>query len=315
MGLMLRQPFGSTRHCKTFLSLLVTYSTITKGFCASGNLDRALGLQKEMRADGKFMPDEMMYNSLLDGCAKEQRLSDALFLLEEMRKDHVRPSNYTLSMLVKLMGRCKKLGQAFSVFDQLTAEFGFRPNIQVYTCLMQACFQNRQPAKAVSLLDRIVEDGLCPDEKTYVALVRGHLHMGLLDKAVELVQRACQGASPAGVDSQCFEDVVAKLGTRSELVKSLRKQVEEVWQHRRVRGRHAALPSLRYKTETTVRGGKGNGTALCSSRDRGDWHVRSAAMAPRLTLAKQCKRTASSESRTSASTMDAASSSCSTTAS
>jgi pentatricopeptide repeat protein len=294
---------------------IVTYSTLIKGFSASGNLDRALGLQREMRAEGKFMPDEMMYNSLLDGCAKEQRLSDALSLVEEMRKDHVRPSNYTLSMLVKLMGRCKRLGQAFSIIDQLTAEFGFRPNIQVYTCLMQACFQNRQPAKAVSLLDRIMDDGLWPDEKTYVALVRGHLHMGLLDKAVELVQRACQGSSPAGVDSRCLEDVVAKLGTRSELVKALRKQVEEVWRHRQVRGRQAALPSLRYKTKTTVRGGKGNGTALGSGRDGGACHVRSEAMAPRVTLAKQGKRTASSESRTSSSTTDAASSSCSTTTS
>jgi len=272
---------------------IVTYSTLIKGFCASGNLDRALGLQREMRADGKFMPDEIMYNSLLDGCAKEQRLSDALFLVEEMRKDHVRPSNYTLSMLVKLMGRCKKLGQAFSVFDQLTAEFGFRPNIQVYTCLMQACFQSRQPAKALSLLDRIVEDGLCPDEKAYVALVRGHLHMGLIDQAVELVQRSCQGASPAGVDYQCLEDVVAKLGTQSELVKALRAQVEEVWQHQQVRGRQATLPSLRYKTKTTVRGGKGNGTALCSGRDGGNCHVRSAAMAPKAGLAKLYKKAGS----------------------
>merc|ERR1719336_3105898 len=164
-------------------------------------------------------------------------------------------------MLVKLMGRCKKLAQAFSVVDQLTAEFGFRPNIQVYTCLIQACFQNRQPAKALSLLDRILEDGLCPDEKTYVALVRGHLQMGLLDSAVELVQRACQGASPAGVDSQCLQDVVAKLGMRSELAKALRQQVGEVWQHRQqVRGRQATFTSRRDKMMTTVRGGKGNGT-------------------------------------------------------
>merc|ERR1712129_353238 len=36
----------------------------------------------------------------------------------------------------------------------------------------------------------------------------------------------------------------AKLGTWGELVKALRKQVEEAWQHRQVRGRHATLPSL-----------------------------------------------------------------------
>ena len=69
---------------------IVTYSTLIKCFCASGNLNRALGLLTEMRADGKFPPDEMMYNTLLDGCAKEQRLSDALRLAQEMKNDHVR---------------------------------------------------------------------------------------------------------------------------------------------------------------------------------------------------------------------------------
>lgn len=239
---------------------IVTYSTLIKCFCASGNLNRALGLLTEMRADGKFVPDEMMYNTLLDGCAKEQRLSDALRLVQEMKNDHVRPSNYTLSMLVKLMGRCKKLSKAFDVVDSLTEEFGFRPNIQVYTCLIQACFINRQPAKALSLLDRILEDGLRPDAKTYVSLVRGHLQMGLVDAAVELVRRSYRGDFPVGVDSQCLEEVVAKLGKGSAAAAGLRKDVEDMRQHQRGKGHSAApLHWSSSKTKTSERSSKNIG--------------------------------------------------------
>merc|ERR1719446_1867545 len=85
---------------------IVTYSTIVKGFCNSGSLDRALQIVDDMRCDGKYAPDEVMYNSLLDGCAKEQRPDDALKLFAEMKNNGVVPSNYTLSMLVKLLGRC-----------------------------------------------------------------------------------------------------------------------------------------------------------------------------------------------------------------
>merc|ERR550532_486218 len=144
---------------------IVTFSTLIKGFCSSGNLDRALGLLAEMQADGKFLPDEMMYNSLLSGCAREQRISDALQIVNEMRNTGVAPSNYTLSMLVKLLGRCKRLGQVFSIVDELRTEFGIRVNIQVYTCMIQACFHNRQPAKALALFNHIVAEGLHPDEK------------------------------------------------------------------------------------------------------------------------------------------------------
>merc|ERR1719350_2486367 len=205
---------------------IVTYSTLIKGFCSSGNLDRALGLLAEMQADGKFLPDEMMYNSLLDGCAKEQRIVDALRLVDEMKKTGVVPSNYTLSMLVKLLGRCRRLNQVFTMVDELTGEFGFRPNIQVYTCMIQACFHNRQPAKALALFEQLLADGLRPDEKTNVVLVRGHLQMGLVEKAAVLVRRAYQGDAAAGVDSQCWEETLSRLGVGSKAAVALEREID-----------------------------------------------------------------------------------------
>jgi pentatricopeptide repeat protein len=52
---------------------IITYSTLVKGFCLDGDVDRAFGVFEEMKSDGKFAPDEIMYNSLLDGCAKLHR--------------------------------------------------------------------------------------------------------------------------------------------------------------------------------------------------------------------------------------------------
>merc|ERR1719191_2689444 len=140
---------------------IVTYSTIVKGYCNSGGLDHALLVLKEVHAC-KFQPDEVMYNSLLDGCAKEHRPDDALKLLESMKEAGVAPSNYTLSMIVKLMGRCRRLNQAFKLVEDLSKEYGLKVNIQVYTCLIQACFNNRQPQKAVALHDRILREALQP---------------------------------------------------------------------------------------------------------------------------------------------------------
>merc|ERR1719498_823543 len=65
---------------------IVTYSTIVKGFCNSGCLDRALQTMEEMQSSGKYMADEVMYNSLLDGCAREHRPDDALKLFADMKK-------------------------------------------------------------------------------------------------------------------------------------------------------------------------------------------------------------------------------------
>merc|ERR1719162_744362 len=164
---------------------VVTYSTLVKGFCNSGNFDRAMLILKEMQASGKHEADEVLYNSLLEGCAKEHRPDDALKLLADMRKSGVAPSNYTLSILVKLMGRCKRVDQAFTLIDEIKRKYGLKVNIQVYTCLIQACFNNRQASKAVALHEQIIKEGLAPDEMTYTVLMRGCLQAGLNDKAAQ----------------------------------------------------------------------------------------------------------------------------------
>merc|ERR1719498_104680 len=140
---------------------IITYSTIVKGYCASGDVDRAFSVLEDMKSDDKFAPDEIMYNSILDGCAKQHRVDDALKLLEEMKSTGVVPSNYTLSILVKLLGHSRRLNQAFAIVDELSQKHGFRPNVQVYTCLVQACLLNRRLEKAMALHDTMVSDAGC----------------------------------------------------------------------------------------------------------------------------------------------------------
>merc|ERR1719416_46560 len=197
---------------------LVTYSTIIKGYCQSGNVDKALELLQQMVTEAGLRPDEGMYNSLLDGCAREQRLEEALRLLAEMRKEKVAPSNYTLSILCKLLGRARRLAQAFDIVDSISKDYGFQPNIQVYTCLIQACFHNRQVGKALALHDQIVREGVVPDEKTYTVLASGCLQAGVVEKAAMAVRGAfhlpCDmrfTSEAQGVEGRCIRDVVAQL--------------------------------------------------------------------------------------------------------
>merc|ERR1719240_2135925 len=169
---------------------VVTYSTLVKGYCSSGSLDRALQVLAEMQEKGKCAPDEVLFNSLLGGCAKEFRVDAALHLLGEMRKLGVAPSNYTLSMLVKLMCRCRRLDQAFTVLEDISKEYNFMINIQVYTCLIQGCFYNGHTEKALTVYDKILQERLAPDSTTYTVLVRGCLRTGCVDKAAEIARHA-----------------------------------------------------------------------------------------------------------------------------
>merc|ERR1719453_2309336 len=208
---------------------IVTYSTVVKGYCLEGDVDKALIVLKEMRADQSTKPDEITYNSFLDGCAKQHRVDEALTALEEMQAVGIRPSNFTVSILVKLLGRVRRLNQAFGIMEDLSKRYGFRPNIQVYTCLMQACIQNRKLDRAIALHDAMVSTGCSPDEKMYTGLVRGCLQLHAPQKAADVVRAAYQlqgstlalskkGLAAAGVERQVMVEVWASLqsGTKEE---------------------------------------------------------------------------------------------------
>merc|ERR1719183_2329391 len=202
---------------------VITYSTIIKGYCMAGDLDRALHILEDMKSDGRLTPDEIMYNSILDGFARKHRADDALRIWDEMQAAGLGPSNYTLSILVKVLGHAKRLTQACSMVEDISKQNGFRPNIQVYTCLVQACFMNKKPEKALAIYDTMIADSECKvDEKFYAVLARGCLSVQPL-KAVEVVRAAYQlpchslakparqYTRPIGVEVKTLEDLAMKL--------------------------------------------------------------------------------------------------------
>merc|ERR1719274_412747 len=194
---------------------VITYSTLVKGYCQAGDIDMGFQVLREMTQSGKHDPDEILYNSLLDGCAKQHRVDDALNLLEDMHKNHVRPSNFTLSILVKLLGRSRRLNQAFTMVEETCKRFDLQANVHVYTCLIYACFQNRQMGRALELHDNMItEAGVEPDARTYAVLARGCLNAGSLDKVADVV-RAAYGLTPVnmgtpkrapGMDQRALEE-------------------------------------------------------------------------------------------------------------
>jgi len=203
----------------------ITYGTLVKGHCLSGSVNHAFEILAEMRAEGKHKPDEILFNSLLDGCAKEHRLEDAMALYEEMKQANVSPSNFTLCTLVKLLGRSRRLEQAFEMVEELSAKNGLKPNIQVFTCLIQACIHNRQLQRALELHDDVIKANCEPDQKTYNVLVRGCMWGGNLKKAVEMVRCAYllpghQFLAPSkahGVEAKVLEELVMNLNQGGQI--------------------------------------------------------------------------------------------------
>jgi len=166
----------------------ITICTVLKGFCTNGNLDRAFqvyhGLLKEA---GR--PDCVVYNTLLDGCIQHHRMDLADQAMADMLRFKVKPSSFTLGILVKMYGRRRQLDQAFQIVDTMREEHGLLPNMQVWTCLMSACIYNKDLDRGVKVFSCMKENGNV-DARAYAVLLNGFLRANRVTEAVELVDEA-----------------------------------------------------------------------------------------------------------------------------
>jgi pentatricopeptide repeat protein len=177
---------------------IVTYSAILKGYCQTNRLDEAFELLDDMTRTTDLEPDEIMYNTLLDGCARQGLYDRGMALLERMKKSGMRPSNYTLSVLVKLANRGKKLDKAFELCDELSSKYSFRLNVHVFANLVQACIQHHDLPRAIGVLERMLQERVRPDVRTYSLILRACIEAREGSEAAGILRAAMgvRGAHP-----------------------------------------------------------------------------------------------------------------------
>jgi len=79
--------------------------------------------------------DEVLYNSLLDGCLKADETNMALKCFSNMKKLKIKPSNVTYSILAKIYQRMGLTSKSLGILDDMAKE-GVKPGVFVYTCMI-----------------------------------------------------------------------------------------------------------------------------------------------------------------------------------
>jgi len=107
---------------------LITFSTLLKGYCHLGDLDKALQVAEAIKARG-LRSDELVYNTLMDGCVKANDVTAGVGLFEEMVQNGMCPSAITHSILARLYQRAGYEQGASEAVAQLYQHHGIeRPS-------------------------------------------------------------------------------------------------------------------------------------------------------------------------------------------
>jgi len=102
---------------------LITFSTLLKGYCQQGQIDKALRMSETIAQRG-LRRDELVYNTLMDGCVKANDISTCVNLFEEMIKAGMKPSPITHSILQRMYKRAGYENDANELVGQLYTHHG-----------------------------------------------------------------------------------------------------------------------------------------------------------------------------------------------
>lgn len=182
---------------------VITYSILIKASCSVGNIDNALGLFEQLRQEGLVF-DQVAFNTLLLACSKAGRIAEAEKMFDQMCQLGMRPTNVTISILVKMYGRARLLEKAVTTVERMEGEYGEAPNLFVYTCLIQAFAQNGQVRRSWEVFGDMLRSGVEPDGVTFGTLIHGCVYLNKFDHAMCVVRQAYLKTGLPGSESVDF---------------------------------------------------------------------------------------------------------------
>ncbi|XP_074287393.1 uncharacterized protein LOC141612496 isoform X2 [Silene latifolia] len=166
---------------------IVTYGTMVKGLCRTGDNERALHLLRQMNSDPEgCKPNLIIYTTLIDSLCKHKLVTEALKLFSIMKTEGIKPDVFTYTSLIRGMLNLGRKGEASEMLGEMV-QSNAAPDVTTYSMLIDMHCKEGMVDEAVAILPIMIKRGLSPDVVTYSALLDGYCSCGQMDKARDLM--------------------------------------------------------------------------------------------------------------------------------
>ncbi|CAD7932158.1 unnamed protein product [Amoebophrya sp. A120] len=186
---------------------IITFGTLIKGYMMHGLVDHGIQIYRKHFCNEEtrmLKPNEVIFNTLLDGCVKNNKCEQALELFNEMIYNQnyagqeingdankngnntttskptccFTPSHFTLTIAIKMYGRLQKVDEALKLVEQWPVLYNISLNNHVFTCLLSALLNNKWFQHALQIPELMKKSDVAPDARTYGTLALGLLRNG-----------------------------------------------------------------------------------------------------------------------------------------
>jgi pentatricopeptide repeat protein len=201
-----------TRSIISFNALIAAYAQRQQG-------DKALALYLRLQYEG-FSPDHITFISAMDACAGSVELVHVKALHIYLIENRIVQDIVMETALLNLYSKCGDFDGANRIFEGMA-----RRDVAAWNAMIASYSEHGHGKEVVKLFKRMENDGLKPDEISFVNVLCACSHAGMTNEAREYFDSMSQvyGIVPTVEHYACMADVFGRAGLLVEAENFLRK--------------------------------------------------------------------------------------------
>ncbi|CAL8166973.1 unnamed protein product [Prunus armeniaca] len=215
--------------CHETKTEVVSWSSMVSGYVRNGEYEYALLTFCSMVRE-QIMVDRFSVTSIVSACANV-----GILLLGQHIHAHIQKIGYKTdvhlgSSYIDMYAKCGSLNDAWMIFKQ-TCDL----NVVLWTSMISALALHGQGKEAVRLFKLMIQEGIKPNEVSFVVVLNACSHAGLLEEGCKYfsLMKEVYGIKPGAEHFTCMVDLYGRAGRLDEIKEFIHKngisQLSSVW--------------------------------------------------------------------------------------
>ncbi|KAK6270479.1 hypothetical protein POUND7_007577 [Theobroma cacao] len=143
--------------------------------------------------DPRLEPDIVVYNAVLNACARRKQWEGAFWVLQQLKQQHLQPSATTYGLVMEVMFACGKYNLVHEFFKKI--EKSSMPNALTYRVLVNTLWKEGKIDDAVLAVQGMEKRGIVGSAALYYDLARCLCSSGRCQEALMQIEKICKVAS------------------------------------------------------------------------------------------------------------------------
>ncbi|KVH99833.1 pentatricopeptide repeat-containing protein At4g21065-like [Cynara cardunculus var. scolymus] len=197
----------------------VSWSAMIGGYARIGMSTSAVELFRDMQI-ARVKPDEITMVSVLSACSDLGALELGKWVENYIEREKIPKSMELCNALIDMFAKCGDVDKALRLFRSLDGK-----TIVSWTSVIVGMAMHGRGLEAASLFEKMKDDGVAPDDVTFIGLLSACSHSGLVDEGRRYFDSMTQEfhITPKIEHYGCMVDLFSRAGHVKEALEFVKK--------------------------------------------------------------------------------------------